>query len=313
MWYHGSSTASDIEEVHHLNNCLYCHTTLERDTSEERALREAPPFRLLARAVGYSGMSYDVSAAVCPCCGWWKFTRKYGTDAPSSAFMEYDGAVGLLKTLDLADLRSPLADAERYLAAHYEERYKTHPRLFESLIASIFRQLGYESRVTAYSNDGGIDIFLDGPGDSLIGVQVKRYRNVIKAEQIRALTGALTLQGVTAGIFVTTSNFQKGAQLAADQSGRRGIPIQLVDSDALFDALRLARVSSYQKATYEYPWLPYKCDLAAKAEQDAAWWRQQKDESMAEDPGNELLRLSFEIHEQEDMLLAAKLRRAKLE
>jgi hypothetical protein len=39
---------------------------------------------------------------------------------------------------------------------------------------------------------------MEGPGDTLIGVQVKRYRGKILAEEIREFTGALVLQRLDA-------------------------------------------------------------------------------------------------------------------
>ena len=63
----------------------------------------------------------------------------------------------------------------RYLTAKYEERFIINPRLFEETVASVFKSIGYFTRVTAYQNDGGIDIILDGNDNKVIGVQVKRY------------------------------------------------------------------------------------------------------------------------------------------
>jgi restriction system protein len=54
--------------------------------------------------------------------------------------------------------------------------------MFEETVASVFRSLGYDATVTAYSGDGGIDVILH-KGEERIGVQVKRYRNSISVEQ----------------------------------------------------------------------------------------------------------------------------------
>jgi restriction system protein len=82
-----------------------------------------------------------------------------------------------------------------------------HPRRFEELVGAIFSDSGHRVRVTSYSCDNGIDsAVLEGPGDTLIGVQVKRYRNTIIAEQIRSFAGALVLGGITKGVLVTTSS-----------------------------------------------------------------------------------------------------------
>jgi restriction system protein len=115
--------------------------------------------------------------------------------------------------------------------------------------------MGYNVRVTAYSGDDGIDVILDGPGNDVIGVQVKRYKGSIEVEQIRAFTGALVLGGLTKGIFVTTSRFQAGAVGTVDRLSRRGYRIELMDADRFYDALKIA-----QRARYEFkddPTAPY--------------------------------------------------------
>ena len=139
-----------------------------------------------------------------------------------------EGACAQLKNLDLTDISAPLAEVRSYLLAKEVERFTMHPRLFELVVASVFRGLGYAAVATAYHNDGGIDVVLERH-DSTIGVQVKRYASRIEAEQIRSLAGALILANHTAGVFVTTSSFRSGARSAAKRFTAKGVPIKLVD------------------------------------------------------------------------------------
>lgn len=81
-----------------------------------------------------------------------------------------------------------------------------------------------------------------------IGVQVKRYRNRIKVEQIRALAGALVLRGLTKGVFVTTSDFQRGVDTTTRRYAARGIGIELLNSERFYDALRLGQLTSFHHA-----------------------------------------------------------------
>jgi restriction system protein len=127
--------------------------------------------------------------------------------------------------------------------------------VFEETVASVFRDLGYGARVTAYSGDDGIDVILDGQSDTMIGVQVKRYRNSIQVEQIRSLAGALVLGGLTRGIFVTTSTFQGGADDTAQRLNTRGYQIELMDATRFFDALKIAQRSQYRSKSD--PTAPY--------------------------------------------------------
>ena len=89
--------------------------------------------------------------------------------------------------------------------------------------------------MTAYSHDGGIDVIL-ADGETRIGVQIKRWRNRIEAEQIRSQMGAMVQAGLTRGMFVTTS-FRSGAFKTADRYTSLGTPITLVDAPRFFDAL----------------------------------------------------------------------------
>ena len=138
------------------------------------------------------------------------------------------------------DLTIPTDEARIYLLAQYEKRNQIHPRLFEHTVASIMQGLGYKTRVTAYQGDNGIDIYLDGPNDTLVGIQVKRWNRSISIEQIHSLGGALIVNGCTEGIFVATSSFQRGAIANAKRfTDITGIPIKLVDAKKLYDALKI--------------------------------------------------------------------------
>jgi restriction system protein len=184
----------------------------------------------------------------CEICGWWKGYRSYRhTDFGFRIFSEY-GAAAALKTLDLNDISLPVEEVRSYLAAKYDARFEIHPRLFELVVASVFRDHGYLSEATAYSNDGGIDVVLRGNEGQQIGVQVKRYKEAIEVEQIRSFTGALFLSDLrlTRGVFVTTSKFQSGGLKAADNATLRGIAIELVDAPKFFESLKLAQREMYR-------------------------------------------------------------------
>jgi restriction system protein len=158
----------------------------------------------------------------------------------------FSGSAGALRLLTSPNLDLPLDELRKYLAAQYESRFAVHPRLFEETVASVFRDLGYRTRVTGYSHDDGIDVVMDGPGDQIIGVQVKRWKNSVTVEQIRAFAGALILGGMTKGMFVTTSGFQSGVPGTAGRFAARGIPIELLNAQRFYDALRVAQINRYQ-------------------------------------------------------------------
>jgi restriction system protein len=147
----------------------------------------------------------------------------------------------MLRKMDVSDQSMPLEEIRDYLVARYEDRFVVDPWRFEDVVASVYRDHGYFARVTARNGDGGIDVVLDGPGDVQIGVQVKRYRYKISVEQIRSFVGALVVNGLTKGMFVTTSRFQSGCDRTATVAALAGYPVELVDAQRFYEALKIAQ------------------------------------------------------------------------
>ncbi len=212
------------------NNCTFCDTKLQEFTQEQDPLNN-----------GFE----TKKVKICPHCGWWTAIR-WGAMSIGSASATYvfHGSA-LLKEMDLTDVSIPLAEVEHYLLAKYKARFKLSPKLMERIVADVFKQMGYQSRVTAFSNDGGIDVILD-KGDETIGVQVKRYRNKIKVEQIRQLVGALVLARMTKGMIVTTSDFQRGAEGAVQRYNELGYRVKLINADRFFSALQFVKRTMYR-------------------------------------------------------------------
>lgn len=165
-------------------------------------------------------------------------------------YYSMEGACAQLRNLDLADVSTPLNEVRAYLLAKYSERFNVAPRKLEELVGSVFSDHGYEVMVTAYQNDGGIDVVLSDDRSN-IGVQVKRYKNRIEADQIRAFAGALLLGDHPCGVFVTTSEYRSGAVTAAKGFTSRGLPIELIDARRLYDALKLKQYPELSEDTVE--------------------------------------------------------------
>ncbi len=95
------------------------------------------------------------------------------------------------------------------------------PREFEKLVVELLQRLGYGGQVknsglvTQYSNDKGIDgvIKEDILGFGRIYIQAKRYsrENLVGREDIQKFVGALAVENSDKGVFITTSDFNKGA------------------------------------------------------------------------------------------------------
>lgn len=227
---HPAPTSADIAR----DKCLFCHGELECYKSSVFG-------------------THTGDTKFCFTCGWWcrsEIQRRRDFESDSIVarhFYSMYGACAQLRNLDIGQVDLPLTEVRAYLLAKYESRLDVHPRVLEELVATVFRDHGYLSEATAYQKDGGIDVILSKPGEK-IGVQVKRYRNRIECEQIRALAGALVLGGHTSGIFVTTSKFRSGACSTASAFTARGIPIALIDADAFYDSLRISSIARTEQA-----------------------------------------------------------------
>lgn len=147
----------------------------------------------------------------------------------------------LVSTPDLAaEQRTPLQTA---LLA----RLRTmDPRDLELLVERLLAARGYVTvQVTAYSNDGGIDLraeYTDGLVPERIAVQVKRQQANVGRPAIQSLRGSLATH--ERGLFVTTGSFTTGAR---DEALRpTAAPIGLLAGEALAGLLIEHRVGVHE-------------------------------------------------------------------
>jgi len=237
MWIYNDvvSEPKAVRAVVDARVCLFCRAKMS-------VIKEEP-------SVSPRGMDeIMLTVQFCAMCGWWTKKRTvivYFKDTINTNCYA-DGVVGSLREFDISDQSSTIEEIRSYLAVKYDERFHIDPWKFEEVVSSVYKHLGYDTRVTARSGDGGIDVVLDGPGNTLVGVQVKRYRNKIKVEQIRSFAGALLLNGMTRGVFVTTSRFQSGANEVARLYKLKGIAIELIDAEKFYQALGIAQRAAYK-------------------------------------------------------------------
>lgn len=104
---------------------------------------------------------------------------------------------------------------------------------FEELIAEAYRRRGYASTITAGGADGGIDVVLKRPNETVF-VQCKHWKaftvDVMKA---RELLGVVTASGATKGILITSGRFTAAAKQFAIVG-----KLELVDGDGLIELIK---------------------------------------------------------------------------
>lgn len=228
-----SETSNDVDSFWNKKKCPFCKIDL----------------KLLFE--GKESEYLETNFQFCQKCGWWKIIERaksvYETDEIRmiKGIVEVSSAVASLKELDLTDIKNPLNEIRNYLVVKYEKRFNVNPRVFENVVCSVFRDLGYNAITTAYSGDGGIDVILQRDKE-IIGVQVKCTKNKIQVEQIRSLAGALVLGDMTSGIFLTTSEFTRGGLQTTEKYNSKGFKIRLLDAEKFYKDLEFTQRELYK-------------------------------------------------------------------
>ncbi len=113
------------------------------------------------------------------------------------------------------------------------------PIVFEHLIKRLLEEMDYQNvRVTAPSNDGGVDVVAEielGITSVREVVQAKRHKRTIQRKDLDALRGSLYRFNAVRGTIIATSSFSKGTSEAAFAPGTA--PITLIDGEKLIDLL----------------------------------------------------------------------------
>lgn len=121
-----------------------------------------------------------------------------------------------------------------FVLERLKEPHLSH-RDFEEFTADLLRALGYQARVTAYSQDGGVDVIAHrdklGIEPPLIKVQCKHTTASMGAPQVQQLVG--TLAASELGVFVSLGAYSKDAQSIENQQQR----IRLLNGEALVDLI----------------------------------------------------------------------------
>jgi restriction system protein len=187
----------------------------------------------------------DVQFRFCRMCGWWCIVQDVHYQVPGRTFIAFNWAAGCLRDHLTSKIGLPLYELRQILCANYEQRFLLAPRQLEDIVASVFKSLGCAVQVSKQSHDGGIDVFgLDEQGVPF-GIQVKRYRNKVRIEEIRSFLGALLLHGNAHGVFVTTSTFSNGVCRLKRQAGMVGIQLDCVDAERLLEMIKVAQIRDF--------------------------------------------------------------------
>lgn len=113
-------------------------------------------------------------------------------------------------------------DLIAYLVAHPQALDSLTPRQFEGLMASIYRNLGFDTESVGAWNqaDGGVDIVAVSKTvaatEFRLAIQCKASKRKISAKPIRELAGVLDTFHAHQGVVATTSTFTSDARREAE-------------------------------------------------------------------------------------------------
>lgn len=106
---------------------------------------------------------------------------------------------------------------------------------FEHFVAHLLQAMGYRTRVTEASGDGGVDIVAHrdalGLEPPIIKVQCKRRVDSVGGPDVQRLVGTLAPNGTELGLFVTLGNYSRDAQHIA----RTRQELRLINGKELVD------------------------------------------------------------------------------
>src|SRR6185503_4660818 len=102
------------------------------------------------------------------------------------------------------------------------------PREFEWLIDELYKEMGYNTKLTASSYDGEVDIIAEksdiGQKETTL-VQCKKYKSNIGVSTVRELGGVVADRKATKGVIVTTAHFTREASKYSEKNPS----IELID------------------------------------------------------------------------------------
>ncbi|MCC7576749.1 MAG: restriction endonuclease [Methanomethylovorans sp.] len=127
------------------------------------------------------------------------------------------------------------------------------PSFFEKVVLDLLSNMGYgEGKVTGKTGDGGVDglINQDRLGLDKIFFQAKRFGEdtPVSASMLRDFVGTLEVNGVSKGVFMTTSRFPKDAENVISRSHKS---IVLVDGPKLVKLMIDFNIGVSTTKTYE--------------------------------------------------------------
>ena len=136
-----------------------------------------------------------------------------------------------------------------------------NPRQFEEFVCEHFRQQGYKTELTTYSNDYGIDGFAI-KGKQKIAIQSKMYGHTtrkINRQMVMELHGAKDFFDCTKAVIATDGIFLQDALVVAEK-----LKIEILYLNEIQESKSNIKTKSNTNKTFEQIWEDYLIPLQGK-------------------------------------------------
>jgi HJR/Mrr/RecB family endonuclease len=224
------------------SHCPFCNTRYRKTYYSPWGYRyrEKPLLHPLYDGLAPQNVIQHLSKYSCTLCGFVLENEVLGTTIGKHASVGFL----VLAKLDINDSRLGLDELGTHLSRRFSDAFALSPRRFEELVADIYRNLGYHSRLTQQTRDGGYDIvLLERATNRQVIVECKRYKEGrrVGVAAVREVLGVQLDLGVPHAKIVTTSEFTQPAIKMSEKLKQRqcGYELDLVDAARLVETLRV--------------------------------------------------------------------------
>lgn len=182
-------------------------------------------------------------------CSWWHSNERailYPLNITTRNAYQYSPAI---EEIDIRSSQIAIKDLIFHLTHRWNDRKLLSASAAESLVASLLKEHlkcdVISATAKANTPDDGVDLYVcHNSGEVLAAVQVKRRisRQVEGVSEVRNFVGALAIESISKGIFVTTATrYTRNAEAVSEKlksSTSSRLELELLDGRDLFELLK---------------------------------------------------------------------------
>lgn len=185
-----------------------------------------------------------------------EINASFGKRVQKEAKPNWKNRVASKEITDNVDLADSIDTKENWRADLSKSLKAMSPQKFETFARGLVKEMGVkldEKIGVSHTNDGGLDGFgyitsTDDFRTNRVAIQAKHWENNVPSPEIDKFRGAMDKYNAEYGIFITTSDFSRGAVEAARQGTR---VITLINGEEIADLVAKYKLHVTEITTYE--------------------------------------------------------------